>query len=290
MILRVHKLFFTNFILSLLYFSLPSNTFAQQYNSEEEIRKFADYLFCDKDYLRSIDEYRKLPDTDLSLIYQRKIGIAFMKMEQYDSALAQIEKINLSVTDQVIREEISLLKLKINFLQRKYAAVDSFNFVAGDDSISQSILQLKYFSSMINFRDNISQPDFNDEQKPNVQMLVERRKNIHFKSPAVAAMLSVIPGLGKIYTEEYGDGIYALLFNGIFAFLAYDNFKANHTTRAWIFSAVTLGYYGGNIYGSAASAQIYNARVKSNFETDVDEFLIKENYFVPPNLEFQCKK
>ena len=30
------------------------------FNSEKNIKKFADYLFCDKDYLRAAEEYQKL--------------------------------------------------------------------------------------------------------------------------------------------------------------------------------------------------------------------------------------
>lgn len=262
---------------------------AQQFTSDEEIEKFADHLFCEGDFLRSIIEYRSLSDFNFSLNYQRKVGIAFMKMEKYDSALAQLESNIFNEADNLVRDEINLLKLKIFFLKNDFYNVDNFVPKIENESISQSIQKLKFFSKLIKIEETTPQPLFADEEKSSVNKLLEYKNNINIKSPTTAALLSIIPGLGKVYTEEYGDAISAFIFNSVFAFLAYDNFSAGHNIRGWIFSAVSAGYYGGNIYGAAASAQIYNARTKAQFKNEVETFLINKNYFVPPSVEYECK-
>ncbi|MCW8960516.1 MAG: hypothetical protein OQK29_03065, partial [Ignavibacteriaceae bacterium] len=73
----------------------------------------------------------------------------------------------------------------------------------------------------------------------------------------------------------------ALLATGLLAFLAYDNFRANHKTRAWIFTGLGAFFYSGNIYGSIAAAQIFNARVNFEFKEGIKLFLEQENYFLP---------
>jgi len=106
--------------------------------------------------------------------------------------------------------------------------------------------------------------------------------NLPRKSLTTAGVLSaLIPGLGKIYTGNIGDGITALIVNGLLGFLSYDNFKAGHNFRGWLFAGLTAFFYGGNIYGSVAAAQIFNKQVKTDYEKDILKFLERENYFLP---------
>lgn len=88
----------------------------------------------------------------------------------------------------------------------------------------------------------------------------------------------MVPGLGKVYTENYTDGLFAAILTGLFGYIAYTDFKADHKVRAWIFTGVSAFFYTGNIYGSVASAQIYNARIKFNFESDLHDFLEAFHY------------
>ena len=71
-----------------------------------------------------------------------------------------------------------------------------------------------------------------------------------------------MPGLGKVYTENYIDGFFAAFLTGVFGYMAYTDFNAEHDARGWIFTGVSAFFYTGSIYGSAASAQIYNAKIK----------------------------
>jgi len=123
---------------------------------------------------------------------------------------------------------------------------------------------------------------FNASQQKTVSMLYDYKFNPPYKNPAWAGIFSaIIPGSGKMYVGEWGDGITGLLITSLFAFLAYDNFKANHNTRAWIFTGIGAFFYAGNIYGSITAAQIFNARIDFEFKNGLNLFLEKENYFLP---------
>ena len=68
--------------------------------------------------------------------------------------------------------------------------------------------------------------------------------------------------------------LFMILFTGVFTFLAVNNFRNDHPTRGWIFSGLAAYFYAGNIYGSAAAAQNYNAAVKFTFDTEPSADLI----------------
>jgi TM2 domain-containing membrane protein YozV len=125
-------------------------------------------------------------------------------------------------------------------------------------------------------------PVFEEDEQNTVALLYDYRSDPPYKSEALAGVLSaLVPGSGKMYVGEWGDGITALLVTGLFTFLAYDNFKANHKTRAWIFTGLGAFFYAGNIYGSIASAQIFNARIDLEFKNGLNLFLQQKNYFIP---------
>ncbi|MDY0083566.1 MAG: hypothetical protein RBR74_10320, partial [Ignavibacteriaceae bacterium] len=123
---------------------------------------------------------------------------------------------------------------------------------------------------------------FNVQEKPVVQNFFLRKTDPDYKNEILAGVYSaIVPGLGKIYTENYSDGITSFLITGLFSYLAYTNFEHNHPVRAWIFTVIGAGFYAGNIYGSIASAQIFNIKIDFDFVNDVKLFIEDKNYFIP---------
>jgi TM2 domain-containing membrane protein YozV len=138
------------------------------------------------------------------------------------------------------------------------------------------------YSSVENIAKETFQNPFEGNQQDVISTFYDLKKDPPYKSTFIAGILSaIIPGSGKMYVGEWGDGITAFLITGLFAFLAYDNFKAHHNTRAWIFTGLGGFFYGGNIYGSVAAAQIFNAKVDFEFNDGLKLFLERENYFLP---------
>lgn len=80
-------------------------------------------------------------------------------------------------------------------------------------------------------------------------------------SPWVAGIASaVVPGLGKIYAGNLGEGVASFLMVGVFAGLTAESWAKAGTPNNW--RTITYGTIGsllyiGNIFGSVASVKIY---------------------------------
>lgn len=254
--------------------------------SDENRKLFADHLYCQQDYLRAVEEYEALSKMNLSDTILYKIGKSYSIIGNTHKALNYFSSIqsNSSLLKNAVLESARIF----------YLAEDSNSLDKLVNDIHPSSVELKKlliaFYLKTNLLDKVNNDLFlfDDDDMIILKSFYERRKNPAYKSEALAGILSaIIPGSGKIYTESYGDGITAFILTGIFSYLAYDNFKHSHQFRAYLFSGLAAGFYLGNIYGSVASAQIFNAKVNFNFLNELTEFLSSKNYFIN-EIEF-CK-
>lgn len=91
--------------------------------------------------------------------------------------------------------------------------------------------------------------------------LYDKTGSIKYKSPAAATALSaLVPGLGKIYSNDWKDGLFSLLFVGTNVWQSYRGFsrKGIESVTGWIFGALAAGFYTANLFGSWKSAGDYN--------------------------------
>ena len=92
------------------------------------------------------------------------------------------------------------------------------------------------------------------------------------KSPLLAAGLSaLLPGLGRVYTRQYGVAAESLLVCGGFAAVTAENWKKYGATnwRTLVFGTLGSLFYLGNIYGSYISVELYNDRMRETQDTAV---------------------
>ena len=262
----------------------------QDLNSPSNIKKFADYLFCTSDYLRAANEYKKYLNIHYNDTVEFKTGLSYSIIGDNNQAIIWFDKIkDNSRFFYAAREEYlkSLFQLGNYNNFRSYFPLNTQNEeikIIGEKLYNFSYL---FTDNPLPLHDDFLEP-FNSEEKEIVKEFYQRKVEPPNKNIAIAAIMSaLIPGSGKIYTGEIGDGIIAAMTTGLCAYLAYDNFKAKHNFRGWLFSGLSVFFYAGDIYGSAASAQIYNAGIQFDFVNDVKFYLNKKNYFIP-EYEF-CK-
>jgi TM2 domain-containing membrane protein YozV len=256
------------------------------FNSPENIKKFADHLFCEKDYLRANLEYERLDfiNSDDSLLF--KIGIGYSFIQDYQNANLYFDKI---APTSNLYEDSELQRLKLFFLLEAYESLNSIY----RESISKNkhkylseASKLEHFSYFFSelplpLKEKFLTP-FSYDEKQEVSFFYDMKSDMPYKSSLKSALMSaVIPGAGKIYTGNTGDGITSFLTTSLLAFLAYDNFKANHNIRGWIFAGLGSFFYAGNIYGSIAAVQIFNARLDFEFKEGIKVYLQNNNYFTP---------
>jgi TM2 domain-containing membrane protein YozV len=273
------------YLLFLSFIFFQNLAFPQDLNiySDGNRRLFADYLYCQKDYLRAVDEYQIITGSAANDTLRFKIGLAYLKMGKYDSASVNFSRIG---DDSKFIHDAKTEFYKSQFLLGVYETLYS----SKDNYLP--LKQLNTFAYLFDQKDlptkSILLSPFEGNDKSMVSDFYERKLYPAYKSELTAVILStIIPGAGKIYTKEYSDGIIAFLVTGLMGYIAYTDFKANHKFREWLFTGLTGFFYGGNIYGSAASAQIYNAQVNFKLNSDLKLFLEDKDYFVP-DYEF-CK-
>lgn len=81
------------------------------------------------------------------------------------------------------------------------------------------------------------------------------------KSPTLGGLLGIIPGLGYLYSGEYGNAARSLFLNGIFIWGMVETASEDQWA---LFSVITFGeltWYTGSIYGGIDSAHRYNRRL-----------------------------
>ncbi len=258
------------------------------YFSVDNRLRFGNFLYNEKDYLRALEEFRevlRLKDNDT---VRFKLADCFLNIGRYKEAADNFKGLFFN---SELEEESRLAFFISLFFDRDFKEF-RLTAVQGNyhtEKYSREIDRLYYISHLI---DNSVLPDtslfykvFPDSDKTEIREFYNRKKTPSYKNPVTAAILSgFLPGLGKIYSGEVSDGITSMIATGILTFLAVDNFKHKHNFRAWLFTGLAAFSYAGTIYGSAASAQIYNAGVKFNFDSDVKFFFEKRNYYLPQRV------
>lgn len=255
------------------------------FNSPNNIKKFADYLYCDDDYFRAAIEYERLADINRSDTIEFKIALSYSFIKDYYSA---IQKFSGIINSSVYFNEAKLEEMKVNFLINDFAGLRSYfknSFIAVVNKYQTEGEKLFNFSYLFTDDELPSKDEFllpfdvNEEEK--ISSFYDWKKEPPYKKGTLAGIMSaVIPGSGKIYAGETGDGIVSFLTTTVFAFIAYDNFKAGHTTRAWIWTSVAALFYAGNVYGSVAAAQVHNAKITFEFNDGLNVYLNKKNYYI----------
>jgi hypothetical protein len=91
-----------------------------------------------------------------------------------------------------------------------------------------------------------------------VRQAVETIMNQEQKSPWVAGVTALVPGGGFAYCERYRDGLAAFVINAGLILAAHESFEGGNNVLGGLICVVESGFYGGNIYGSIASAHKYN--------------------------------
>ncbi|MBO6117509.1 MAG: hypothetical protein J6P44_03090 [Bacteroidales bacterium] len=105
------------------------------------------------------------------------------------------------------------------------------------------------------------------------------------KSPLIAgALSSLIPGLGKVYAGNIGEGISSFLICGSFMGVTAENWykKGLANWKTILFGTISTVFYIGNIYGSAVTVKVNYENFNS--KTDVQ---ILYNIHIPVRNSFR---
>jgi len=271
------------------FFAAFSPNFAQSDEnnlfSDKNRLVFGNYLFIEKDYFRAIDEFKPILENKWNDTLQFKIATSYLRMNKFYLAISEFQKLE---PNSPLFIESRIEQFRTLFLLENYSILnEQISMVLPNKLFNNTKLQqLKNCTLLLSNSELPNETEFssifNNEDNGKILQFYKWKENPPYKNPTKAAILSaILPGLGKIYTNEVGDGITSFVLTGLFSYLAINKFSNNQQTSALIYTALATFFYSGNIYGSYASAQNYNAGIKFNFENEVKIFVNDRNQFLP---------
>ena len=166
----------------------------------------------------------------------------------------QTEKAELQSLRHFEKAGIALLKRDFDRFDREFSRVDTSYYPLAKESAQIS----KYATTL---------------------------ENHQAKSPVWGGIMSsIIPGSGKIYAGQTGEGISSLLTVGGLGLVTWENYRKRGIKdwRTLIFGAAFSAFYVGNIYGTVFSIQI----AEDEFQQEYDHKILF-NLHIPLRNVFQ---
>ena len=121
-----------------------------------------------------------------------------------------------------------------------------------------------------------SEPLQNNPKALKLNKLVSKTRPLKEKKPILAAFFSaLLPGGGKVYTKNIGDGLFSLFYTGLASFITYSEIQSDKTnsSKLLVFGALSITFYLGNVYGSYISAHLYNKKMGDELLVKVKQYL-----------------
>jgi tetratricopeptide (TPR) repeat protein len=247
------------------------------YYSPENILKFADYLYQQSDYERSAKEYERYmlsyPQNSDKALY--RIGLCYRYLNNTKEAINTFQKIINDYPNSNLKFSTNYQISYSYFVFGQYKESQNYasNLLKDDLTIDQRekleiILALNYLkqrqwqsANKLLAPYKSSQNQAVDRVLADLQKLSTDGINRKHKSRFLASLMSaIVPGTGKIYCEQYGNGFFSFITVGSTGFLAYRGFEESgmRSVKGWIFGSLFAVFYAGNIYCSGISALAYN--------------------------------
>jgi tetratricopeptide (TPR) repeat protein len=278
-------LFFTIY----LTFSLGAQSARLEYFRPENIRRFADYLFHEEQYIRAAGEYQRFlfatdsfPGNADSIFF--RIALCYRFSENYKYSINYFKKISNEYKHSLLLEEtymgtgicLSLIDSfeESNKVLKSYFLSEPTVNTRAKQLMVLNHMQRKEWDKAREFLDNV------DPEQNRMVILLERGENLPGKNRFVSGIFSaVIPGSGKCYCDRPMDGLHSFITTGIATWQAYEGFKADgiNSVKGWLFGVLGGLFYLGNIYGSVVAADIYNEEQEIMFKLSVKKYL-DENF------------
>ncbi|MBW1806954.1 MAG: tetratricopeptide repeat protein [Deltaproteobacteria bacterium] len=261
---------------------LQAGQFARAEDSpDEKSLKFAEALFGDHDYYRAITEYKRFlffnPDSARSAWVRFRIGQSYLEGGKLDAARHIFNELARLAPEARLKSWAMLANARAFYLQDRYAQVDQLL----DDLLKKDISdELRSNTHYLLGCNRLKTGTFNDAKLAFEKVAYEHElaqpaawlsqkmieaDDLPRKSPALAGILSLIPGLGHVYLGEYSIAITALMWNGLFGYATYDAFRRRNYGIGAVLATMELLWYSGTIYGAVSGADRFNRDARLNF-------------------------
>ena len=255
-----------------------------EYFKPANIRRFADYLFSEEQYIKAAGEYGRylfvedsFPQNADSIFF--RIALCYRLDKNYKQSINYFRKI----ADKY--PESSLLEDSYLEIGTCYSFMDSFELSnktlkgildeSAENTRAGELMALNYMQTKQwdKAREFLNSPGPNKKQ---LFSLLEKGENLSKKNKLASGLFSaVIPGSGKFYCNRPADGFHSFATVSLTCWQAYEGFEEDgiHSVKGWIFGVFGGLLYLGNIYGSVVAADIYNEEQEIMFKLSVKKYL-----------------
>lgn len=174
--------------------------------------------------------------------------------------------------DDDIKYMISWLYYKLNNTNESTRLLSEIDTDALNPDINRKSALLKTYIALKNQKDSLTIKylhiankyiESNANRQLNLKLMSEY-VNSSKKSPAVARILSIVPGLGYVYTNQLQNAIVSLMINGLFGYAVATSIHTKNYGMASLMGVFSLSFYFGNILGAGNSAKKYNLTKREN--------------------------
>lgn len=278
-----HTVFLTAFCSVFPALIATANSPPINYYQPANIRKFADYLYAQGDYLRAAGEYQRylfFQPTALGQGVLRRIAASYRLGGQPDRASQFLETLlRTQPNSNLTRYELGGTYFLIGQYDKSVRLLKESQdlFQAGEYRwksqllIGMNTLMQKQWESAVQHFDQFNLSAVPEAVGQHVSMYkgyAEAGADLPSKSPLLAGFLSTaLPGSGRVYVGRPNDALLTLFLLGVLGWGTYDGFSENGVSSRKGWALGTLGgiFYLGNIYGSVVAAQTHNRRTEATF-------------------------
>ncbi len=270
-----------------LSFLEPTNNYASEFilqessgsSEENRIFVFAEDLLKKQDFNRALTEYQRLmvyfPNSSLKSSSAKRSLQCYYQLGQYLDAVhwgQSMLKEGLAKNDEVeVRFYIGISYFRLKNFPK---ARERFQEIATDNNgiLRDKALLLTGLSFVNEERWEDAQKSFANlyesefsEKAGQLKGLANQGPLLKQKSPLLAGILAVVPGMGYLYDGYKQTALASFIVNGLFFWATSEAFKKDNEGLKPIMGILSFGWYSGNIYGSVVSANRKNERIKRDF-------------------------
>lgn len=259
----------------------------RDYYDPGNVRKFADFLYEQGDYLRAAGEYQRYlfslsEESEESEQIRYKIALCYRFAGENAQAIQNFERLLRSRPQSQLAGRVyyqigatyflmDQFEKSTRFLRETLPHItDAQQHAEAEQLIGLSYLMQKRWSEAGGVFKTLQGSDvIAIREKASVyHRYAEAGTQLPSRSPFLAGVLStIVPGAGRLYTGRIGDALNSLLTVGIAGWQAYDGFHRDgiSSAKGWTLGTLCGIFYIGNIYGSVISARVYNQDVEDEF-------------------------
>ena len=277
--IRCHAIILTAFCFMLPAWVAIADSPPIDYYQPANIRKFADYLYAQGDYLRAAGEYQRYlfsQSTAFGNDVLRRIAESYRLGGQPDRALQFLQT---QPDSNLVRYELGATYFLIGQYDESVRFLkESQDLFQGEDYrwksqllIGMNKLMQKRWERAIQHFDQFDlsgAPEAVGHRVSVYKRHAEDGRDLPSKSPLLAGFLSTaLPGSGRFYVGRSNDALLTVFLLGVLGWGAYDGFSENGVSsrKGWTLGTIGGIFYLGNIYGSVVVAQRHNQRTEAAF-------------------------